>query len=94
MQCYRAESSLDEAIQPLKEYLILKYGPEMSFVRTKDERSKLVDMALRPLLIFTSKVRIVRELANMVVSDIDKASFSLQRQIDIYKLTNKPERTI
>ena len=94
MHCFRAQSSLMEAVQPLQEYLIMTYGPEMSFVRTKDERKQLVDMALRPFHKFIQQCTTLRSLTDIVIADVDKAAWSLRLMVNAYELTNRPEQTI
>lgn len=94
MQCYRAEASLIEALQPLQEYLIITYGPEMSFVRTKEERKQLVEMALRPFYKFISHSKTLRTLTDIVIADCDKAAWSLKLLISAYELQNRPEHTV
>lgn len=94
MQCYRAQSSIEEALEPLQEYLIMTYGPEISFVRTKEERKQLVEMALRPFYKFVSQCSTLRNLIEIVVMDIDKAAWSLKLLISAYELHNRPEQSI
>lgn len=94
MQCFRAQASLEEALTPLQEYLLMTYGPEMSFVRTKDERKQLVEMALRPFYKFISQTQRLRELTDIVISDIDKAAWGLRLLVNAYELSNRPEQTI
>lgn len=94
MVCFRAAASLEEALTPLQEYLIMTYGPEMSFVRTKDERKQLVEMALRPFYKFISQCTTLRQLTDIVIVDIDKAAWSLKLLINAYELQNRPEQTI
>ena len=94
MTCYRAQASLEEALEPLQEYLIMTYGPEISFVRTKEERKQLVEMALRPFYKFVSQCSTLRNLIEIVVVDIDKAAWSLKLLISAYELHNRPEQSI
>lgn len=94
MQCFRAQASLNEALEPLQEYLIMTYGPEMSFVRTKDERKQLVEMALRPFYKFISQCGTLRQLTDIVISDIDKAAWSLKLLVSTYELNNRPEQSL
>lgn len=94
MQCFRAAASLEEALVPLQEYLIMTYGPEMSFVRTKDERKQLVEMALRPFYKFIGQSKTLRSLTDIVIVDIDKGSWSLKLLISAYELQSRPEQNI
>jgi hypothetical protein len=95
MQCYKAENTLSEALDPLRSYLLMTYSADLGFVRTKDERSQLVNMALAPFLSYVGKVSQVREMANMVIKDIDQGAYSLQRLVAAYQLkAGRGEQTI
>lgn len=94
MQCVRARGTLDNALSPLREYLLIRYANEITFLRTKDERVRVVNMALASFQRFLDKVDIVEQQARIVVEDIDKASFSLKRIIEAYTLHNKPEYSL
>lgn len=95
MKCFKAENTLTEALEPLRTYLLLTYSADLGFVRTKDERNQLISMALAPFMRFISRVNQVRELANIVIIDVDKGAFSLQRIIAAFSLKNgRGEQTI
>lgn len=94
MQCYKAESTLSEAVDTLRDYLLLTYSSELSFVRTKEERVKIVNLALAPFLRFVQRAHRVTSMADLVIKDIDKGSWSLRLLVDSYKLHHAPERTI
>lgn len=94
MQCFKAQSSLEDAIEKLREYLVLTYGPDISFVRTKEERKHVVELALsRPLSFVKSCIRL-RTLADTVIADIDKGGWSLKLQLSAVELMNRPEHTV
>lgn len=94
MACYKAHSTLSEALDPLKTYLLLTYASDLQGIRTKEERNQIIYMALVPFFKFTSKVEQVRTLASMVIDDIDKGAYSLQRLIASYQINSKREHTI
>lgn len=94
MQCYKAESTLKDALDPLKDYLLITYSSDLSFVRTKEERTKVVNIALLPFIKFVDKVQRVHNLANMVITDIDKGAWSLKLLVSAHQLHHAPERSI
>jgi hypothetical protein len=94
VQCFKARASLQEALDPMREYLLLTYAPDMGFVRTKEERKSLVDMALAPFGRFVKRTEVLSTMCDMVVADIDKASWSLRLNVNAYQVRNKPENTI
>lgn len=95
MHCYKAENTLNEALTNLKTYLLMAYAADLGFIRTKDERLQVVNMALAPFQSFMAEVAKVRALANMVIDDVDKAAWSLQRLIAAFNLkAGRGEQTL
>lgn len=95
MHCYKAENTLSEALTNLKTYLLMAYAADLGFIRTKDERLQVVNMALAPFQAFTAEVAKVRALANMVVEDIDRGAWSLKLLVSAYQLkAGRGEQTI
>ena len=95
MACYRAETSLSEALDPLKSYLLLHYAEEFVGIRTKDERNKILEVTLSPFLKFIAKTTQVRNLANMVIEDIDRGAWSLRLLVNAFQLKiGKGEQTL
>ncbi len=95
MKCYKAEATLKDALEPLREYLLLTYGPDLSFVRTKDERLQVINMALAPFIKFMNRIALVRGLCDIVVKDIDQGAFTLQRSVAALNMRNgRGEQTI
>jgi hypothetical protein len=94
MTCLKATNKLQSAITALKDHLILAYAEELKVVRTKEERTMIVNAALRDFNKYIDRVSILREMTQIVISDIDKAGWSLSRTIDALSVLNKPERTI
>ena len=95
MSCYKAESTLNEALVPLKSYLMITYAPDFSGVRTKEERSQIINMALAPFTRFLDRITKTKTLASMVIDDIDRAAWSLRGHIEAMKLkSGRGEQTI
>lgn len=95
MSCFRAENTLNEALEPLRAYLLMTYSSDLTFVRTKEERNQVISMALAPFIKFCSKSSQVRELANLVIADIDKGAWSLRLLVSAFQLkAGRGEQTL
>lgn len=95
MQCYKAEATLKDSIDKLRDYLLMTYSSELSFVRTKDERTKVINMALAPFISFLDRVALVRNLCATVIDDVDKGAWTLRLMVQAYQLkAGRGEQTI
>lgn len=95
MACYKAENTLLEALDPLKTYLAMTYSSDLTFIRTKDERNQLLNMALAPFMKFIGRVQQVRQLSTMVIDDVDKGAWSIKALIAAMQLkSGRGEQTI
>lgn len=95
MACFKAESTLKDALDPLRDYLLITYSSELSFVRTKDERVRLINMALSPFTKFIERVSLTRNIAQTVMDDIDKGAWSLRLLVSAFQLKNgRGEQTL
>ena len=95
MRCFRAETSLNAALDPLRTYLLSKYAAYFRSIRTREERRQVLDMALAPFLKFIGRTTEVRGLADMVIADIDKGAWSLKLLVSAYQLKQgRGEQTI
>jgi len=94
MRCVRASSSLNSAIEALKHHLLLTHSDALRAYRTKEERQYVVTMALMTFVRYTDRVQALKELAQLVISDIDKGNWSIRTSIDALKLHVAKERFI
>lgn len=94
MSCSKAESTLQQAIVPLKEYLLLTYQSEISFVRTKEERTQVINMALATFHKFTNSVSVVNAAAKAVIEDIDHSHWNMKLIVQAMQSDNKKEFSI
>ncbi len=90
----KAVRSLESAVSSLKDYLIVEYSTDLSFVRTKGERENIIDTLLSKYKKYIDAVNSVSEQCLVVIEDIDKAAWSLKLQLDALQMTNRPERSI
>lgn len=94
LNCFKAISTLEAAMDSMRKYLIVKYTHELRQYRTKDERLMIINIALKTFLKYIDAVRVVHESASMVVSDIDKAAWSLKLSLMAVQTHSERERTL
>lgn len=95
MACFKAESTLNEALKPLRAYLMITYASDFAGIRTKEERLQIIDMALAPFTRFIERVSKTKTLAQMVVDDVDKGAWSLKLLVSALTLKlGRGEQTI
>lgn len=93
-QCMVAKASLEDALDPMREYLLIAYASDLTFLRTKDERRAFIDMALSTFNRFLNRITTLSNVCELIVKDIDKAAFSLRLQLDSFKIHGAPERSL
>jgi len=95
MQIQRVNSQLDIFMEAMNDYLSSTYSPLLlSEYRTKGERQQAVNSMLA---VFVKKQRegeSVKEIAELLVADIDAASWTLTRLVSILELNAKVERRL
>ncbi len=94
MACVKATSSLDDAVEALRYHLLMTFTDELKSFRTKDERVQVVNMVLMPFTKYTQKIAVLKEVAQLVVSDIDKGAWALRSSIEALKLHVSREQNI
>ncbi len=94
MQCVKASSSLSDAVDAMRYHLLISYGDELKSIRTKEERVQIVNMALITFTKYTQKIDVLKEMAQMVVVDIDKGAWALRSSIEALKLHTNREQNL
>lgn len=94
MSCARAISTLDRAVEALKQYLLITYSNELKSFRTKEERSMVINMALAPFIRYVERVETLKNIVDLVIVDIDKGGWSLRTSIEVLKIHTSKERTL
>jgi hypothetical protein len=94
LQCKRVSASLADAISAFKTYAMLHFDSELRVFKTKGEREGAIEDCLSDLLAYKTAADIVYELAVIVVTDIDKAGFSLSRTLEAVAIHSTPERKL
>lgn len=94
MSCIRVQSTLNSAIESLKAYYLTSHSLTLKSVRTKEERLQVINVVLSVFIKYVNKISMLKESANLVISDIDKTSWNLRLIIDAVKISHKPENVI
>jgi len=95
MTIHRVSSQLEVLIEALGNYLSSEYTAcLLSDYSTKGERKMAVDALLAPFSKKLKSCASVKETADLLVSDIDAASWTLQRLIAILELNATVERRL
>ena len=78
-----ASRNLTFSTEKLRDYVTVKYWGEVSKLKTKDERFIVVNIALAPIYSVIKNMDNLYEESQLIIEDIDKASFSLQRLVTL-----------
>jgi hypothetical protein len=91
VRAVRAESLMQNALDSLKYHLLLTYSEELRSFRTKEERLQIINTTLKQFNTFLKNVNVLKETANLIVMDIDKAAWSLKSVISVLELHTRRE---
>ncbi len=92
--CAETSDKLTLACKSLKQHMLLTYPEHLRQYRTKEERILILDMAMRKYLNYVDQVNSIKEIAILVVNDIDKAAWSLKLIVETLKITSGRETAI
>lgn len=92
--CVRTQKHLDDALERLESYFMYEYGTLLYSFKTKAEREKFLQHhVLHPFLKYSSKLASIRLRAELIVTDIDKFSYTYRNLVEAAKLLNAPVGT-
>lgn len=94
IQAYRAEKSLQTALDALRNYLIVKYDAKLKIFRTKEERLRVINVVLDSYAGYFDDVVTIQNMCQIIIKDIDQASWTLKSTIEAMKMLNRPEITV
>jgi hypothetical protein len=73
------------------DHITANYSVYLTKYKTKGEREQAVDSLLYEVKDILGTLRLVDKLATILITDIDKASWSLERALERWKMANKKE---
>lgn len=87
MSCVHALKNLSSSLDTLEGYLMVEYADELSAIRTKGERSDFIEHhVLSKYHKYVDRVSRIKEAAELVMIDIDKAGYMYKNLIESVKL--------
>jgi hypothetical protein len=94
MECVRVVSKLGRAVKSLQEHFLITYQSDLRSFRTKEERLQIVGMVLRPFEKYISDAEALKEVAQLIVTDIDKDNFTMDKILRALEMHVAKERKI
>jgi hypothetical protein len=94
IRCVRAHTLLANSVESLKYHLLISYSNDLKSFRTVAERAQIVNMTLKRFDTFLTDVMVLKDSAQLVVNDIDKASWALKSVLQAMELHHSPERRL
>lgn len=91
MTCLHVNEQLTRAIDALKQHLLMEYSDHLRSFRTKEERSMVLNIALRKFIRYLEDISVLKQMADLVISDIDKAGWATRASIEALKVTRLRE---
>lgn len=79
-------SLLKEAVASMKKYLSTEYADDLSEFSTAEQRRNFVDRVLKQPLAFLSEGEASLDTIDVLVKDLDQASFGLRNMMECLKL--------
>lgn len=94
VQANRVVYKLNKALKTMRYHMLLTFSDELKSFRTIEERRQIVEMVLRPFADYITDMEMLRESATLVVTDIDKGNFSLDKTIKVLEMHVARERRV
>lgn len=90
MGCVRTDKNLSRVLDSLEDYMLVEYSDLLSSsFRTIKERKAFVEYVLRKYYEFLDKVDEVRQVAELLIVDVDKAGYMYKNMIEALNLVSK-----
>ena len=94
MECVRIIDKLGHAVKLLQDHLLITYHDELRSYRTKEERLQVVRIVLRPFEKYINDASSLKEVSQIVITDIDKDNFAMNLTMRALELHVARERRI
>lgn len=94
VQANRVVYKLKKALKTMRFHLSLTFTDELRSFRTIEERRQVIEMVLRVFEDYINDMDMLRESATLVVTDIDKGNFSLDKTIKVLEMHVSRERRV
>lgn len=91
MICYRTQQSIEQYRESLINYLRIQYRAELGAYKTNSERDSAICSVLDDSELITSQLDVILEISDLIINDIDQASWAIKSLVEVLKLASKPE---
>lgn len=87
MSCLHAKRNLASSLENLEGYLMIEYATQLGAIRTKGERASFISHhVLNKYHKYIDRVSRIKEMAELVTVDIDKAGYNYKNIIEAVKM--------
>jgi len=87
MTCLHAKRNLSSSLESLQGYIMIEYSAQLSTIRTKGERVNFIEHhVFSKYHKYIDRVTRIKEAAELVTTDIDKAGYMYKGLIEAVKL--------
>lgn len=95
MMCTRTSTNLKFKIESLTNYIQVKYSKELkSLSGTQAERKSFVQETFNFATPILTKLQVLQDFCDVVINDIDQASWCLKSIIDCVKIADEANRVV
>lgn len=91
LTCKHVTTRLEKAVESIKQYYVIEYADHLRQFRTKEERSLVMNIALKKFIGYIDDVTAISEMSMIVISDIDKAAWSIRTSVEAVKIHSQRE---
>lgn len=91
MICFRTQQNLEQHYGSLFDYLKVQYKSDLGVYRTVSERDSAISTLLGDSTYITNQLDVVVQICDLIIADIDQATWSLKNMTDVLKIAVTPE---
>jgi hypothetical protein len=94
LQAFKAEKVLITTLESLKDHLLVTYNDDLRIFKTKEERLRIVDIALSRYQKYLNDVTRIQNMVAIVVKDIDQGAWTIKSILEALKLMSQREMVV
>ena len=91
VQSRQFHANLEREYKLTRDYLLQRYPDQFAEYRTKEERMRSLDTLFEPVVDLLGQYTNLHATAELIIDDLDKASWSIKSTLDILNLGGKKE---
>lgn len=86
LNCNRVHNNITRQLDLVRESLLLRFRHSLTGFRSKDDKLRVLNYPFKEVVEYLSQIEHLQEQIEMVVEDIDKASYTISRQVELAKI--------